>query len=143
MSISVCSTSSSSFPLFALFPHTGTPGLSTGLVTSLLAHGVWLALVLGHTGVDGPALPLVFPPSSLCTYRKVLGGGGVLDNVRADGGLEDIWERVGVLRRSTVGANDGHGRSGGHCEGAVWLVRDRRPRRPEQKFQSQKFDEPH
>jgi hypothetical protein len=34
---------------------TGTPGLSGGLVTSLLAHGVGLSLVLGHTSVDGPA----------------------------------------------------------------------------------------
>ena len=34
---------------------TGTPGLSRGLVASLLAHGVGLSLVLGHTSVDGPA----------------------------------------------------------------------------------------
>jgi hypothetical protein len=31
---------------------TGTPGLSRGLFTSLLAHGVGLALVLGHTSVN-------------------------------------------------------------------------------------------
>lgn len=33
---------------------TGTPGLSTGLVASLLAHSVRLALVLSHAGVDLP-----------------------------------------------------------------------------------------
>jgi len=33
---------------------TSSPRLSRGLVTSLLAHGVWLSLVLGHTSVDGP-----------------------------------------------------------------------------------------
>lgn len=32
----------------------GTPGLSGGLVASLHEHGVRLALVLGHVGVDDP-----------------------------------------------------------------------------------------
>ena len=40
---------------FLLSKRTGTPGLSRGLVASLLAHGVGLSLVLGHTSVDGPA----------------------------------------------------------------------------------------
>lgn len=33
---------------------TGTPRLSGSLVASLLAHGVRLPLVLGHTGVNAP-----------------------------------------------------------------------------------------
>jgi len=32
---------------------TSTPGLSGGLVASLLAHGIRLTLVLGHSGVNG------------------------------------------------------------------------------------------
>ena len=37
--------------------HTGTPGLSGGLFTSLLAHSVGLSLVLRHTGVNLPIMP--------------------------------------------------------------------------------------
>lgn len=33
---------------------TSSPRLSRGLVTSLLSDGVWLTLVLGHSGVDSP-----------------------------------------------------------------------------------------
>ena len=32
---------------------TGTPRLSRGLMASLLAHSIWLPLVLGHASVDG------------------------------------------------------------------------------------------
>lgn len=45
--------SPSNFNFFS-FPHTGTPGLSGGLFTSLLAHGIRLSLVLRHTGVNLP-----------------------------------------------------------------------------------------
>jgi len=38
---------------------TGTPGLSGGLFTSLLAHGVGLALVLGHTDVNLPVEKII------------------------------------------------------------------------------------
>ena len=34
---------------------TGTPRLSRGLMASLLAHSIWLPLVLGHASVDGSA----------------------------------------------------------------------------------------
>lgn len=40
--------------------------------------------------------------------------GFVLDNVRADGGLEDIGERVGVAGGSPVGAVDGDYWAAGH-----------------------------
>lgn len=33
---------------------TSSPRLCRGLVTSLLSDGVWLTLVLGHSGVDSP-----------------------------------------------------------------------------------------
>jgi hypothetical protein len=46
---------------------TGTPGLSRGLVTSLLAHGIWLTLVLRNASVDG------------------------LDDVRSNGRSEDLF----------------------------------------------------
>ena len=47
---------------------TSTPRLSTGLVASLLAHGIRLAAVLGHARV----------------HR--------LHDIRADRGVEDLWE---------------------------------------------------
>lgn len=42
---------------------------------------------------------------------SVVVGDFVLDNVRADGRLEDIGQRVGVLAGSTIGANDRDGRA--------------------------------
>ena len=42
-------------------------------MSSLLAHSIWLPLVLGHAGVHS------------------------LDDVRADWCLEDIWERVRIV----------------------------------------------
>jgi hypothetical protein len=74
-------------------------------VTSVLSYGVRLALVLGHAGVDVPVRVLahiLFSASCVC------GGVGdfVLDNVRADGRLEDIGQGVGVLAGSPIGAND-------------------------------------
>ena len=38
----------------------------------------------------------------------------VLNNVRADGRLENIGKRVGVLARVAIGAVNGHGRSARH-----------------------------
>jgi hypothetical protein len=72
---------------------TGTPRLSRGLVTSLLAHGVGLTLVLGHSGVN------------------------LLDNVRSDRAGEDSRNGVGSSGGSTIFAENGDGRSGSHCEG--------------------------
>lgn len=68
-------------------------------MTSLLAHAVRLALVLGHAGVDR------------------------LDNVRADGRLEDIRKGEGVLAGGAIGAVNGNDGSAGHFV-AVWLVVD-------------------
>ena len=88
-----------------LLSRTGTPGLSGGLVTSVLSYGVRLALVLGHAGVDVPVRVLAH---ILHSASCVCGGVGdfVLDNVRADGRLEDIGQGVGVLAGSPIGAND-------------------------------------
>jgi hypothetical protein len=49
--------------------HTGTPGLSGSLFTSLLAHGVGLSLVLGQTGVN---LPVVQKPSVRYSLISIL-----------------------------------------------------------------------
>lgn len=67
--------SSSSFPISDwCFVRTSSPRLSTGLVTGLLAHGIWLALVLGHTGVDSsvssPSAPtLTIASNGFSVYR--------------------------------------------------------------------------
>lgn len=50
--------------------HTSSPGLGRGLVAGLLAHGVRLALVLGHAGVDSPGRVLVNCSSSLLRLQK-------------------------------------------------------------------------
>lgn len=62
-------------------------------MTSLLAHGIGLSLVLGHTGVN------------------------LLDNVRSDRAGEDGGNGVGSSSGSTIFADDGDGRSRSHCEG--------------------------
>jgi hypothetical protein len=74
-------------------------------VTSVLSYGVRLALVLGHAGVDVPVRVLAH---ILVSASSVCGDVGefVLDNVRADGRLEDIGQGVGVLAGSPIGAND-------------------------------------
>jgi hypothetical protein len=72
---------------------TSSPRLGRGLVTGLLAHGVRLALVLGHAGVN------------------------VLHDIRADGSTEDGRDGVGRARGLTIFADDRDGRSGSHCEG--------------------------
>jgi len=79
-------------------------------VTSVLSYGVRLALVLGHAGVDVPVRVLAHILYS--ALLRVCGVGVfVLDNVRADGRLEDIGQGVGVLAGSTIGANDRDGRT--------------------------------
>lgn len=77
-------------------------------MTSLFAHGIWLSLVLGHAGVDGPAVPSAVSPPVLLPHFLVL------DNVRADGRPENIWERVRRLAGGAVRRDDGDGRAGRH-----------------------------
>jgi len=74
---------------------TGTPGLSRGLFTSLLAHGVGLALVLGHTDVN------------------------LLDNIRADRSREHGGQGVGGPGGLALSRGDRDSRAGGHC---CWSV---------------------
>lgn len=69
---------------------------------------VWTCLLIFHQ----------YLPSS----PSLVVSGVVLDNVRSDRGLEDIGEGEGVLGGSTIGAVDGNGRSGGHCDGIVLLL---------------------
>jgi hypothetical protein len=104
--------------------HTSTPRLSRGLVTSLLAHGIWLTLVLRNSGVDGlddirsdrssedlyskpvSSIPLHLPPrpqySSTRKSRKPY-----------------LWERVGGTAGRAIGLQDGDGRTGSHLEGLM------------------------
>lgn len=65
-------------------------------MTSLLAHGIGLALVLGHASVN------------------------LLDNVRSDRAAEDGGNGVGSSRGSAIFADDGDGRSRSHCEYRTW-----------------------
>lgn len=66
---------------------TGSPRLGRGLVAGLLAHGIRLALVLRHAGMD------------------------LLDNVGSNGRGEDGGDGMGSSRRRTIFADDGDGRS--------------------------------
>lgn len=61
-------------------------------MTGLFAHGIRLALVLGHAGMD------------------------LLDNVGSDGRGEDGGDRMGSSRRSAIFADDGDSWSRGHLE---------------------------
>ena len=63
-------------------------------MTSLLAHGVRLTLVLGHASVN------------------------LLHDIRADRGAEDSRDGVGRARGLTIFADDRDGRSRSHCEGS-------------------------
>ena len=72
---------------------TSSPRLSRGLVSGLLAHGVRLTLVLGHSSVN------------------------LLDDIRSDRTGEDSGNGMGSSSGSTIFADDGNGRSGSHCEG--------------------------
>lgn len=56
-------------------------------MTSLLAHGIWLPLVLGHSGVD------------------------LLDDIRTDGGLENGREGGRAPAGSAIGAVNADGRT--------------------------------
>ena len=88
---------------------TSTPRLSTCLVSGLLAHGVWLSLVLCHAGmcVSIVSSAAVLSNSSLIHH--------VLDNVRANRCLEDIWEGESVFRWA-IGTVDGDSWSACHFD---------------------------
>lgn len=104
-------------------PRTGTPGLSGGLLASLLADSVGLSLVLGHAGVHLPVEqnPSAFPPSIVTIVR--ICGLDVLDDIRADGGTEDVGQGLGSPRGLTLSRGDGDGRAGGHCCRSMSMVR--------------------
>lgn len=69
-------------------------------MTGLLAHGVWLALVLGDTSVN------------------------LLDDIRSDRAGEDSRNGVGSSRGSTIFADDRDGRSRSHCECGTWTWKE-------------------
>ena len=75
-------------PIYKLCALTSSPGLSRGLVTSLLAHGIWLTLVLGHSSVDGlndiwadgRGEDLYIPPSAGAQFLKSIFPSRVFQN---------------------------------------------------------------
>ena len=97
------------------FVRTGTPRLSTRLVTRLLAHSIWLSLVLCHAGVDGPVIW-----SELLTIANL--DLSILHDIRADWRPEDRWQRVSVLARLAIGTMDGDGRTARHFAGCCVVM---------------------
>lgn len=80
-----------SFPRQRIFfQRTSTPRLGRSLFTGLLAHGIWLSLVLCDTSVYGPGQPVSKGVPSLCLLFK-----GVLSYWTMSG-------RIGA--RKTVGS---------------------------------------
>ena len=79
-------------------------------MTGLFAHGVWLSLVLGHSGVDSPALQLATADPPFLHFF-------ILDNVGADWRLEDAWKRVRRIAGRAIGGDDRYYWSGGHVGG--------------------------
>ena len=120
-------------PIYKLCALTSSPGLSRGLVTSLLAHGIWLTLILGHSSVDGlndiwadgRGEDLYIRPSArtqisqfhllIPSFPKI----SISSNLRASKSstCSYLWERVSRTAGSAIGGQDGNGRSGSHLEG--------------------------
>lgn len=107
--------------------HTGTPGLSGGLFTSLLAHSVRLSLVLRHTGVD---LPVIQPSAQILSFRSypkvVIPKANrsscvekqslhILDDIRTDGSGENSRQRGSGPGGLALAGGDRDGRTRGHC----------------------------
>ena len=111
---------------------TSTPRLSRGLVTSLLAHGIWLTLVLRNTSVDGlddirsngrsedlyncyqlaflipfPSSRIILPPIANSSTRIL--------------SFSYLWERVSRTAGRAIGGQDGDSRTGSHLEGLMTL----------------------
>jgi len=87
---------------------TSSPRFSAGLVTSLLAHAIWLPLVLRNAGVDAPILKVRTMQAS------AQGRLHLLDDIRSNWRPEDIGERVGGLSGRTLSRNDADCGSAGH-----------------------------
>ena len=85
-------------------------------MTGLLAHGVWLALVLGHSGVYDPALLSACLTSSPRFFGMLV---CVLDDVRTDWGLEDLRQRVCGPTGGAIGRSDRHCRTSRHLDVVV------------------------
>lgn len=77
-------------------------------MTSFLAYGIRLALVLRHAGMHSPET--CCQPKSLSTLLV----GFALNNVRTDGRLEDIWQRMRVGRGFAIRRYDRHNGAARH-----------------------------
>lgn len=98
-------------------------------MTSLLAHGIWLTLVLGHSGVhglndigsDGRSEDLYNSNQLNCSPRPIpsislINKGGFFFS-----SLSYLWERVSRTAGRAIGGQDGDSRTGSHLEGLMTL----------------------
>jgi hypothetical protein len=93
-------------------------------VTSLLAHGIWLTLVLGHSSVDGlndirsdRRGEDLFNSDQHNSSSKVS-----LPNASTNISFSSyLWERVGHTAGSAIGGQNGDSRTGSHLEGLMTL----------------------
>ena len=104
---------------------TSTPRLSRSLVTSFLAHGIWLTLVLGHSSVDslndirsdGSSEDLYNPNQLNSPQDPILSTSSIHSSSR----LPYLWERVSRTAGRAIGGQDGDSRTGSHLEGLMTL----------------------
>jgi hypothetical protein len=105
-------------------------------VTSLLAHGIWLTLVLGHSSVDGlndirsdgrgenlyNSNQLSIPSTTQVNlFAQTFFFSSCINRKFATAYL---WERVGRAAGSAIGGQNGDSRTGGHLDGLIpvsWL----------------------
>jgi hypothetical protein len=102
-------------------------------VTSLLAHGIWLTLVLRDTGVDGlddirsngrsedlfNCNQLQFPSLSQ-PHSQILSHNR--KSVNMDFERSYLWERVSRTAGRAIGRQDCDSRTGSHLEGLMTLA---------------------
>jgi hypothetical protein len=95
-------------------------------MASLLAHGIWLTLILGHSGVDGLDdigsdgreehlyNPNQFNPPQCPIPSSSSINGSLLS-------VSYLWERVSRTTGRAIGGQDADSRTGSHLEGLMTL----------------------
>lgn len=96
---------------------TSTPRFSRSLMTSFLADGIWLSLILRHSSVNAPAVIVSFSP------QRSVGIEVILNNVGSDGRLEHCWKRVSLSAGITRCCSNRDSRASRHI-GGYGLRRD-------------------
>jgi hypothetical protein len=89
-------------------------------MTSLLAHSIWLSLVLCHSCVNGSV-----PVSFFGLLEARLECFNVLDNIWTNWGAENAWKGMGLIASLAIPADDTDSRSARHC-GRYWESQTRR-----------------